>query len=242
MGDLNSPEKISKSCPQKETRSKCIDMKSTKVKDAGRQATQNKTKKADVNFNKNFEQLSEQVGGDCDYPTDQIDVSVDEQEERDFLHGLPDEEDLDLMDDEAFESKVDDTVTPVEQPTSGGDREQGTTLQRSDVWSSVQPITAGAGNSTNADVNEFEQLRGNPAFERYLQKRMGEEGAAASAKRGCQVSRPGVTNRGRGVDKTPNKQPKKGTNKQSPLIKSPSDRPYTFLPLEGWGTTMFLLK
>ena len=133
-------------------------------------------------------------------PADHIDVSVDAAEERAFLDGV---EGLDLDEQDDFELEEADTIMPVETP-------QG--------W--------GAHMSTQSrELNQetdFDNLRGNPAFERYLQKRMSEEGMAArkgkSKAQGHAAVSKTTPKKGNAMGKNFH-----GLNNCSPVVKSPSD-------------------
>ena len=137
-----------------------------------------------------------EVNKDGAFPADLIDVSVDAEEEWDFLRGMDEELRLDQCDEEDFE--VDEVVTPPLDPT----------LVKSKTGETVNAkrIVVGKGD----DKEDFENFHGNPAFERYLQKRMSKEISGRRDMHG-------------GANKMPNKTPKKGTRQPSPQVKSLSD-------------------
>ena len=156
-----------------------------------------------------------------------IDVSVDAQEECEFLEDLDDEEDLEVSGHVSPNNEVcEDVKTVVEvdvhNPTDPLVRSSYTIPKLS--WKSVGRAVVNQSKDLDTD-NDFDRLRGNPAFERYLQKRLSEEDNLGRKKQ---------QSGGRRSSKTPVTTPKKfavrkdiggspGVTGQSPLVKSPSD-------------------
>ena len=139
--------------------------------------TEVKVKRVDLPQNKTPVKLNVHNGkftlqAECEIPADLIDLSVDKQEEREFLSEM-DELDLDQLDDEALEAGG--QVTPVQQPP----RSEVTDTHTSITFLSENKLPNSGRGKINAE-GDFDQLLGNPAFERYLQKRMSEEQAKQS--------------------------------------------------------------
>ena len=131
-------------------------------------------------------------------PADHIDVSVDAQEERDFLDGVVGidlaEHDLEVEGEVGIET----VTTPVEdEHLVSKPNEQ---RQANNNWIVLD-------NEIENEV-EFENLRGNPAFERYLQKHMFKEAQGGKQQESAKKGRTAATVA----------TPRKSTLKKVPLL------------------------